>query len=73
MRLDKQTRILEIPHTTKKTHAARSFNVEGPEQWDRLPNNIRIIEDYKNLKSKLKMHLYKKLPFKLIIYVKCNW
>ena len=31
MRSDKQTRILEIPCTTKKTHAARSFSVEGPE------------------------------------------
>ena len=33
MRSDKQTRILEIPHTTKKTHAARLFSVEVPEQW----------------------------------------
>ena len=62
MRLDKQTRILEIPCTTKKTHAARSFSVEGLEQWNRLPDDSRRIEDYKKFKSKLRMYLYKK-PF----------
>ena len=46
-----QTRILEIPCTTKKTHAARSFSVEGPEQWNRLPDDIRRIEHYKNSKA----------------------
>ena len=56
MRSDKQTRILD---TTKKTHAARSVSVEGPEQWNSLPDDIRI-EDYKKFKSKLKMHLYEK-------------
>ena len=59
MRSYKQTRILEIPCTTKKTHTARSFSVEGPEQWNRLPDDIRT-EDYKKFKSKLKTHLYKK-------------
>ena len=29
IRSDKQTRILEIPRTTKKTHAARSFSGRG--------------------------------------------
>ena len=56
----KQTRILEIPCTTKKRHAARSFSVEGPEQFNRLPDDIRRIEDYKKFRSKLKMYLYKK-------------
>ena len=51
MRSDKQTRILEISCATKKTHAARSFSVEGPEQWNRLPDDIRIIEDYKHSKA----------------------
>ena len=60
MRSDKETRILEIPCATKKTHAARSFSLEGPEQLNRLPDDLRRIEDCKKFKSKLKMHLYKK-------------
>ena len=60
MRSNKQTRILEIPCTTKKTDAARSFSVEGQEQWSRLSDDIRRIEDYKKLKNKLKTHLHKK-------------
>ena len=59
MRLDKQTRILEIPCTTMKTYTARSFSVEISEQWKRLPDDIRRIEKYSKFKSKLKMHLYK--------------
>ena len=51
MRLDKQTRIPEIPCRTKKTHTARSFSVEGPEEWNALPDDIRRIEAYKNSKA----------------------
>ena len=31
---EKQTRILDILHTSKKTFVAKSFSVKGPEYWN---------------------------------------
>ena len=33
--------LLEIPHTTRKTFAARSFNEIGPEIWNNLLDKLR--------------------------------
>ena len=59
MRLEKQTRILEVVHTSKKMFAAWSFSVKEPEYWNNLPEEIRRIEDYNKFKINLKIHLYK--------------
>ena len=59
MRSEKQTRILEVLHTSKKTFAAGSFSVKGIEYWNSLPEEIRRIEDYDKFKGNLKTHLYK--------------
>ena len=58
MRSEKQTRILEVQHTSKKTFAARSFSVKGPGYWNSLPEEIRRIEDYNKFKGNLKTHVY---------------
>ena len=41
MRSGKQTRILEVLHTSKKMSAVRSFSVKGPEYWNSSPKEIR--------------------------------
>ena len=50
---------LEIPKTTKKTFAARSFSVLGPTLWNNLPSELRNITSYTIFKKHLKTHLFK--------------
>ena len=52
------TRLL-VPKTSKKTFAARSFSVLGPELWNKLPSTIREIDNYARFKKELKTHLFK--------------
>ena len=54
---DDTTRL--VPKTSKKTFAARSFSVLGPELWNKLPSTIREIDNYARFKKELKTHLFK--------------
>ena len=47
-----KTSQLEIPHTTRKTFAARAFSVLGPELWNQLPSDIQRINSYTIFKKK---------------------
>ena len=55
-----KTSQLEIPHTTRKTFAARAFSVLGPELWNQLPSDIQYINSYITFKKTLKTFLYRK-------------
>ena len=68
MRSEKQTRILEVLHTSKKMFPARSFSVRGPEYWNSLPEDIIRIEDYGKFKENLKMHLYVKVQNMMYLF-----
>ena len=53
------TNRLLVPHTSKKTLAARSFSVLGPPLWNSLPDSLRRIDNYSKFKKDLKTHLFK--------------
>ena len=55
-----KTSQLEIPHTARKTFAARAFSVLGPELWNQLPTEIQHINSYTIFKKPLKTFLYRK-------------
>ena len=56
---EEDTSKLEIPKTTKKTFAARSFSVLGPTLWNNLPSGLHNITSYTTFKKHLKTHLFK--------------
>ena len=45
LRLTSQTRQLKISWPTKKTYGARSFSAAGPTLWNRLPDQLRRIDN----------------------------
>ena len=49
----------EIPHTTRKMLAARSFSIIGPEIWNNLLDKIRKTDNYSVSKKDLKTNLFK--------------
>ena len=51
---------LEVPKTGKKTFAARSFSVYGPELWNSLSPKLRAIEDFKVFKKDLKTFMFRR-------------
>ena len=51
---------LHVPRTTRKTLAARSFSVKGPEFWNCIPANIRKQKTVDSFKSNLKTYLFNK-------------
>ena len=59
LHLEEDTSKLEIPKTTKKTFAARSFSVLGPTLWNNLPSELCNITSYTTFKKHLKTHLFK--------------
>ena len=56
---EEDTSKLEIPRTTKKTFAARSFSVLGPTLWNNLPSELCEITSYITFRKQLKTHLFK--------------
>ena len=50
-----KTSQLEIPHTTRKTFAARAFSVLGPQLWNQLPTEIQDINSYTIFKKTLRL------------------
>ena len=53
------TRLL-VPKTSKKTFAAHSFSILGPELWNNLPRSLHKIDNYIAFKKELKTHLFKR-------------
>ena len=49
-----ETHVLEVPKVKKKTHAARSFSVMGPELWNTLLINTRRAVSLPAFKKRLK-------------------
>lgn len=49
---------LELPIAKHVNAGDRAFSIAGPSAWNRLPQNLRMIEDFKIFKSYLKTHLY---------------
>ena len=60
LRSNDNTSQLEIPHTSRKTFAARAFSVLGPELWNQLPSEIQQAKSYISFKKTLKTFLYRK-------------
>ena len=54
---------LDPPFARLKTFAARSFSVNGPKEWNKLPSDIKEAENVDTFKAKLKTHLFS-LAFK---------
>ena len=59
MRSATKSSLPEIPHPTRKTLAARSFSVIGPEIWNNLLDKLRKLDNNAVLKKDLKPHLFK--------------
>ena len=55
--------ILLVPRVTKQTFAVQSLSVKGPKLWNMLLENIRIIDNYDQFKSKLKTFLFTNTNF----------
>ena len=51
--------LLEIPYTTRKMFAARSFSVIGPEIWNNLWGKLTKLDNYSVFKNDLKTYLFK--------------
>ena len=51
--------LLDRPSTkTKKSYGDRAFSVAGPEEWNRLPLDLKHSPSLETFKSKLKTRLY---------------
>ena len=59
MRSASKSSLPEIPHTTRKTLAAKSFSVIGPEIWNDLLDKLRKLDIYSAFKKDLKTYLLK--------------
>ena len=61
MMLRSQSELQLLPLTTinKKTLGDRSFMASAPKLWNRLPSNIRAVNDLNCFKTLLKTHLFR--------------
>ena len=53
-----EARMLTVPKHRHSTMGARAFAVYGPTQWNALPIEIRLCDDFDDFKRKLKTHLF---------------
>ena len=60
----KQENFMHMTHWVTQTFAVHSFSVKGPNLWNILPENIRMIDNYDQFKSKLKTFF---LPIRIFI------
>ena len=42
----------------KKSYGDRAFSVAGPDEWNKLPLDLKLSPSLETFKSKLKIHLY---------------
>ena len=59
MRSATKSSLLEIPHTTRKMFAARSFSVIRPNIWNNLMDKLTKLDNYSVFNKDLKTHLFK--------------
>ena len=59
LRSETDTTRLLVPQTSKKTFAAHSFSVLGPQLWNQLPVDLRKIDNYARFKKELKTHIFR--------------
>ena len=59
LRSEKDTTKLLVPKTSRKTFAAQSFSVLGPELWNKLPSELCQINNYTTFKKELKTYLFR--------------
>ena len=45
---------LQLPYASSETHGINSFRYQGPKLWNSLPDDIKLAEDVKDFKVKLK-------------------
>ena len=62
LRLNDSSNILLVPRVTKQTFTAHSFS-KRPKLWNMLPENIRMIDNYDQFKSKHKTFLFTNTNF----------
>ena len=53
LRSENQNHILEVPHTTKKTFADRSFGVVGAKLWNNMPDWLRCTMEPEPFRKKI--------------------
>ena len=51
--------MLDIPKTNRATYGDRAFSVHASKLWNKLPSELKNINDTNKFKKKLKTHLYK--------------
>ena len=59
---------LHVTRSTRKTLAARSFSVKGPELWNKIPASIRKQKTLNTFKSNPKTYLFNKYLKNLTVY-----
>lgn len=52
------TRELIVPPTNRKTMGDRAFAVNGPQQWNTLPAQLRNLQSFSIFRRQLKTHLF---------------
>ena len=64
-RSDPQSELQLLPPSTitKRTLGDRSFMASAPKLWNRLPSNIRAVNDLNCFKTLLKTHLFRQAFF----------
>ena len=59
MRSTNNYKTLHIPRVKRKTFTNRSFSIQGPKLWKKLPSEIRSAKTVAEFKKKLKTYYYK--------------
>ena len=59
LRSQSELQLLPLRTITKKTLGDRSFMASAPKLWNRLPSNVRAINDLNCFKRLLKTHLFR--------------
>ena len=52
------TLTLEVPKTNCKTLGDRSFQAVAPREWNVLPSDLRVVNDFNVFKCRLKTHFF---------------
>ena len=57
--IQSELQLLPLRTITKKTLGDRSFMASAPKLWNRLPSNVRAVNDLNCFKRLLKTHLFR--------------
>ena len=70
LRSQSELQLLPPRTITKKTLGDRSFMASAPKLWNRLPSNIRAVNDLNCFKTLLKTHLFRQAFFMSVFIVR---